>query len=133
MGKISALEQTAGENFPEKAKKHPKTPEKRVLVEIIISPFPNYSSSLISFGNALQVTCVIQNPAIQGEAACLGQLSLPRQPVASLSRLSATRRPGGLPAPAQPDHTASGQPEQAKRHQGASGLPGQLSLPRRPA
>jgi hypothetical protein len=35
MGKISALEQTAGENFPEKAKKHPKTPEKRVLVEII--------------------------------------------------------------------------------------------------
>ena len=33
--------------------------EKRVLVEIIISPFPNYSSSLtsslISFGNALQV------------------------------------------------------------------------------
>ena len=55
MGKISALQQTAGENFPEKAKKHPQTPEKRVLVEIIISPFPNYSSSLISFGNALQV------------------------------------------------------------------------------
>ena len=44
MGKISALEQTAGENFPEKAKKHPKTPEKRVLVEI---------------------TWCIQNPAIQ--------------------------------------------------------------------
>ena len=63
MGKISALEQTAGENFPEKAKKHPQTLEKRVLVEIIISPFPNYSSSLISFGNALQVIRLLLSPA----------------------------------------------------------------------
>ena len=55
MGKITALEQNRAENFAEKEKKRPKIPEKRVLVKIIISPFPNYSSSLISFGNALQV------------------------------------------------------------------------------
>jgi hypothetical protein len=35
MGKITALEKSHGSNFPEKAKKHPQTLEKRVLVEII--------------------------------------------------------------------------------------------------
>ena len=66
-----------------------------------------------------------------GQAACLGQPSLPRRPAASLSKLSGTRRPGGLPGPAQPAQAANGQPEQAERHQAA--CLGQPCLLRRPA